>query len=290
MSLGNGLHVTLSREEYDRSPRANYSKLKHLGKSPAHFRHEQMTKGVDTDAKKLGRCHHLSTLEPERFLREVAVWDGGTRRGKDWEAFKAQNPGRELIKQEEYEECMALQAAVRSHPVAGPYLRNGKHEVSAFWTYVSRAIGGLDEWSIDCKSRLDFVTDGALVDLKTTRDASPEGFKRQVWSYRYHTQAAFYSDAYFAATGRRLPYKIIAVENFEPYVVQVYTVPEHLIEMGREEYRAWLGLLHHCRSTSSWSGYSDGELELEVPRWAAPPEDEDLSGLGIDFPAAEQGA
>lgn len=283
----NGLHVGMSREEYDRSPRANWSRLKVLAKSPAHFRHAQMaTAQVDTDSMKFGRAAHLAVLEPERFRAECAIWDGGRRAGKEWEAFRAKNEGLELLKDEDYQRCMALQSSVRNHPVAGPYLQNGKHEVSVFWTHETPSILGVDGFSTDCKSRLDFIADGALVDLKTTKDASLEGFARESWRYRYHAQAAFYSDAYFAATGRRLPYVIVAVENFEPYVVQVFDVPESVLKVGRDEYQDLLARLHLCRTTSSWPGYSVTKAELELPHWVT--REDDVSGLGLDFEGAAQ--
>lgn len=287
-----GIYVSMSREEYDRSPRVNHSTLKKFKASPAAYRDAQLNPdNEDTPARKVGRCSHLATYEPEKYREDVAIWDGDRRAGKIWEAFRAANEGRELLTADEHERCIALQTAVRSDPIAGPLSRNGKYEVTIFWTYREPGIGAVDGFEVQCKSRLDFITDGSLVDLKSCRDGSPRTFGRQAVNLCYLEQAAFYSDAYFAVTGRRLPYRFIAAESSKPFTVQVYLVPERLIQVGRENYRGWLQRLNLCRLTSSWPGYADGELELEVPEWAVPEDEDDPTGLGIEFPeAAEQGA
>ncbi len=283
MSAANGIVLGMPHGEYNRVSRVNWSSLKHLSRSPAHYRHQLMQHGADTVARKLGRAVHLATLEPERFASDCAIWTGGVRRGRAWDAFVAANAGRELLKEDEQEHCLAVQAAVRNDAKAAKYLAGGQGEVTMFWTHSVPALGALPGYSMDCKGRIDFKANlGAIVDLKTTRNASPSGFAKEAWNYRYHTQAAYYVDGYEAATGERLPYVIVAVENEAPHMVQVYRVPDHILDVGRDEYRDLLSQLNHCRKNAAWPGYSDGELELELPRWAMDiADDEDVTGLDL---------
>lgn len=281
-----GVHQ-LSREDYDALDRDNWSRIKTLRKSPAHYRHQLFGDDEDTDAKKRGRCTHLAVFEPERFRAECAIWDAGARRGKDWEAFAKKHADREILKADEATLCIAIASAVRNNQVAAKYLSGGRAEQSVLWTYRADPIGAVPGYAMRCKGRLDFIANcGAIVDLKTTKDASPEGFGRESWRYRYHSQAAFYSDGYFAATGKRLPYVLVAVEVDQPHVVQVYRVPDVALEAGREEYRSLLDLLRHCRAESQWGGYAEGELELQIPGWAGITE-EDASGLDLEFNTQE---
>ncbi len=306
MTTTNGVH-DVSRDDYDRLDRVNWSTLKHMGKSPAHYRRMALDRQAgDTDAKKLGRCSHLATLEPEKFRSEVATWTGDRRAGKEWEAFKKKNNGRELLKQEQHDYCVEIGEAARSCAMAKPYLAGGHGEQTILWSHVvkpapkpiviadndsptvealAQAINqatALDGYKIDCKGRVDFVADiGALVDLKTTRDASPEGFGRECARYEYHVQAAFYRDGFRSATGRDLPYIIVAVETSKPHVVQVYRVPDEILDLGRERYRALLDRLYMCRGQSDWPGYGSEVLDLTLPRWATPGEDEDVTGLDL---------
>jgi hypothetical protein len=277
------IHFDMPREKYDAIKRMHWSKLKALAKSAAHLRHLMTEKDEDTEARKLGRVRHIAIFEPERFEEDVAVWEGGRRYGDEWEAFREEHEGKEIIKDEHAQEIRTLANAVRSDATAKKYVSGGRGEVTVLWTHVVPAIAGLPELRIDCKARIDFVANiGALVDVKTTRDASPEGFGRECWRYKHHVQAAMYRDAYEAATGRRLPYFLVAAESTAPYVVQVYRVPDPILEMGQQEYRALLERYGHCRAESTWPGYFDGEGELALPRWAMP-FDEDAGGMGLEF-------
>jgi exodeoxyribonuclease VIII len=268
-----GLHQ-LQREDYDSIERVNYSSLKLIGRSPAHYRHGLLEEREDTDALKFGRVTRLAVLEPERFRSLIAVWDGGRRAGKDWDKFVEQHQGRELLTQEEHKRCLDLQQAVRNDARAMRYISGGQPEVTVLWT---AEVGGR---RIPCKARLDFDTDAALVELKTTRNAEPSAFGRQAHGLGYHVQASWQVDGYARAAGIGKPHVTVSVEKDPPHVVQVYRMPERYLEMGRLEYRTWLDRLVECRESARWPGYADIELELEFPPWATGA-DEDLGGLGL---------
>lgn len=271
--ISDGVFSGVPWETYQKIDRVNWSSLKHLARSPAHYRAVLTTPIEDTDAMRLGRATHLATLEPEKFAARWAVWEGGRRYGKEWDAFRKQHEGLEILKQDEHAEVLAMAEAARRDEYAGRYLRGGQAEVAVLWQHEG----------VDCKARLDFAADvGAIVDLKTCRDASPEAFGRSAWNLTYYGQAAFYVDGYRAATGKELPYLIVAVESAAPYVVQTYVVPERVLDRGRALYRELLEKLAACRRTNHWPGYGQGPMELPVPGWAqVPDEEEDISGLGL---------
>lgn len=265
----------MQREEYDRLNGVNWSTLKHLGKSPAHYLHDITSKdGEDSDARQRGRVLHIAIFEPEKFSREVVVWPD-KRVGKAWEAFKAQHASREVITSRMADHVSALAAAVRGSPMAAKYVAGGSPEHTIQWRYRSPPIEHLEGHEFDCKGRLDFVAEvGAIVDLKSTRDASPTGFAREVMRYEYHAQAAFYSDGYEAMTGVRLPFLFVCVETTAPHVVQVYRAPDEVIELGRERYTQLFAHLSVCRKEARWPGYAETEMDLVLPRWARPLEDD----------------
>lgn len=282
--MNNGIHFDINREQYDAIRRVNWSSLKVMDRSAAHFRHSQLVGQEDTDARKMGRVTHLATFEPETFAATCVVWDGGIRRGKDWDKFKAKHEGREILTESEHAQCVAIAAAVRADAPAAKYLAGGKAEATVLWTHTVKPVGDLPGYSIDCKARIDFAADvGALVDLKTTRDARPEKFRDQAWRLLYHAQAAIYQDAYFAVTGRRLPYVLVAVESEAPHLVTVRPVGSVLLERGREKYRELMDKLAVCRAENRWEGYAVGEMELDTPPWAEPKDEEDSTGLGLVF-------
>lgn len=282
-ALPDGVH-SLTREEYDAIPdRVNFSTLKWMEKSPAHYRHQLTTRDdKDTDARQRGRVVSMAVYEPERFRSECVVFEGKVRRGKEWDAFVDRNPDSEILTETMHETAVAIARSVRSCAMAAPYLSGGKGEQTLIWTHVVNPMGGLDGYRIRCKGRLDFIANaGAIVDLKNSRDGSPEGFGRQCVNYGSHVQAAFYVDGYKAATGHTLPYVIVAVEPVAPFVAQVYAVPEEILELGREKYRGWLDRLNVCRQESDWPGYASAPMPLQLPRWAMPPEDESVDSLDL---------
>ena len=282
-----GIFPDMSREAYDAlRDRVNFSTAKWMGKSPAHYAHAvEHGGGPDTNPLKLGRVTHLAVFEPGSFLSGVEVWEGKARRGSAWEDFRTINEGRELVTQAEYFQCAAISKAIREHPVAGKYTRGGQGEVTLLWTHESPAIGELPGYALDCRARVDYLAPEFIADLKVVRDAGPEGFGRACASYRTYTQAAEYHDAVLALTGKDLPYWLLAVESTAPYVAQVYRVTEAQLAAGRAEYRSWFDRIHSCRRDGRYPGYAEAEMDLELPRWDMPPEDEeDLSETGLIFP------
>lgn len=277
MTFPDGVHQ-MPREHYDQlDDRINWSKLKILGKSPAHYRHSLLAEQETSDALQVGIATHLAAYEPERFATEVVRWDGD-RRGPEWKVFEAANRNRIILKAEPYDLSKALANAARTDKYAAKWFVSGKAEQTVLWTHEANGR------KLSCKARLDFISEaGAIVDLKTTRDASPEKFGKQAFELGYHGQAAIYSDAYFTATGKRLPYIIVAVEKTPPHVVQIYHLDEETIGLGATLYQRLLAQYAVCKEESHWPGYADGPIDLRLPRWAWPFDEDDAEGMGITF-------
>lgn len=284
--------MQLSRKEYEDLLAVNWSSLRHMAKSAAHYREALVTPRVVTPALKRGIATHTAVYEPERLALDVARWDGDRRAGKAWQEFEAAHADKIILTADEYAQVLAMSTAVQRHHVAQRYVAKGRAEQAVTWTHTRAPIGGLPGFRLACKGRIDFIADcGAISDLKTTRDASPEAFGRAVVTYGYHAQAAFYVDGVHAATGRLLPFVFVAVEPEPPYAVIVYRVSEEILDMGREHYSALLERLALCRETNEWPGYADEEeQQLTLPPWALPRHDgDDLSDLGLTFNAANNG-
>lgn len=243
----------MTREEYDALPASNWSRLKLIEKSPAHYKYGY---GEDSSGFALGTAAHMAILEPAKFEATYVVFQG-RRAGKAWEAFEyeALAAGKSILNQKEYDQTIKIRDAVRGNARASRYLQGGAPEVALTWK--------LGEFA--CKGRADYIGE-AIVDLKSTKDASPRSFAYACQRYGYFGQAAWYSDGACLSTGKRRPFVFIAVESTAPYVVQVYTVPEHVLERGREQYLTLLGRLDYCTKNNFWGGYSEAEeMDLELP-------------------------
>ncbi len=200
-----------------------------------------------------------------------------------WSDVKAQwlenNGHRTVLSQEQWDQLHAMRDAVMAHPAASRLLNHPGHaEQSVYWT--DAETGEL------CRCRPDFWrTDGVIVDLKTTEDASPDGFRKSIAGWRYHVQAPFYMDGIAAAISQAntddaggfptdevtatppRAFVFIAVEKKAPYAVAVYALDSESMDIGRAEYRRDLRIYAECRRTRVWPGYGDKIQPISLADW-----------------------
>jgi hypothetical protein len=247
------------RDEYDLLTGLNFSRLKLLKKSPAHFKAGY---GDDSASLKLGIAVHMAILEPARFAEEYIVTKlRRDKRTKVWKDFESEaiRAGKQVMIQSEYDRTIAVRDAVLANGKAVKYLSGGKPEVTIQWTIQ----GG--DLRFDCKGRADYIG-GAIVDLKSTQCSSPKAFGYSVIKYDYLMQAAWYVDGCRMATGEDRPFVFIAVESNPPHLVTVFTVSEQQLERGRDQYMTLLGKLDYCTKRNWWGGYTEEEeVTLELP-------------------------
>jgi hypothetical protein len=284
------LRANMPFARYLEIPAQSVSGLKHLRRSPMHFKHARENPKPPTAAMAFGTAAHCAVLEPDRFGRDFVVWDRTTdtgraapRNGKVWDAFlaKAQADGATVITADEHAQCLALQRAMRSDPVAAPYLERGLPEV-------------VMQWETDdgrkCKGRADWLTaingTTCLVGLKTTRDVTPRVFSNTASRLGYHLQWAWYADGYQRVQPDAQPATVeIVVEAEAPYAVTVYVVPDHVIDQGRSEYQRLLEQLAACEARNHWPGPSEMPIVFELPAWAYDGEGDD-GAIALDWEGA----
>lgn len=260
-----GVHA-IDRTDYDQVQAVNFSRLKNIGRSPAHYLAALKGAVTETDEMRLGRAVHLAIFEPKIFEKCVVRWEGKVRNGKAWEEFEADHCGELILTAKQHADCLELSAAVRRHPLAKPYLTEGASEVTLRWD-LEKTADGFPGWKFPCKGRVDRLTPNFIADVKTTFDAEPEHFAKSAWNLDYAVQGAWYVDGHKAITGRRLPYVLIVVEKEPPFEVLVFRLSDLSYRLGRERYRTWLDTLAHCNREKRWPGYAEGELELDPPSW-----------------------
>lgn len=265
----------MTYDEYASILAINWSTLKAMQLSPLHYHHTLLTPSEDTDALTLGRAFHTATFEPEKYLGEYAIWDGGNRRGKAWDAFVEEHTAQTILTTAQHELAVAMSTAVRSHPVAGPYVSaQGEREVGVTWRD--------KDTGLDCKARLDLITERAIVDLKSARSIDRRLFGSAAARYGYHGQGAFYHDGLLTARKADRPVALVAVEKAAPFDVGVFVLePDGALYAGQEVYKELLGRVAECRKSGKWPGRYDREQVLELPRWVFDDGDDDDIADGI---------
>src|SRR5690554_3471099 len=256
-----GLHLDVPNDTYHHEWEAvSNSQLKRFARSPAHM----MAPYSPSDSMILGSAVHDAVLLPEEFeKRYVRYTDTKTRGAKAYTAWQAANPGMTGLTPDEYELIDKIKTAVNLHPVAGQLVTGGAAESSGVWR--DEVTGTL------CKCRPDYAhpDKGAIIDLKTTRDASAGPFGRDAARYEYHQQGAFYLDGYSAASGQVYDtFIFLCVETDDPVSVALYVMTADQVEKGRALYQSRLdAYAEWVASGRAWDGYPTEIQELQLPAW-----------------------
>lgn len=230
--------------------RLRFSTLKYMAQSPAHFRHACEHQLEPSRAMRIGTGTHAALLGGS-----VAVYDG-TRRGKAWDAFAAENAGRDILSVDEHDIARSCADAVMRDPVAGPlFIGAGTNERMIEWEF-----GG-----VPFRSTPDRVLpDATLVELKTARTAEPGAFMRDAQRRHYHAQLAVYGEALASAgvTVRRSV--IVAVETVAPFAVTVLDLSSDTLDIGYRTACLWLERYKVCAADGSWPSYSQAPVSWDI--------------------------
>ena len=280
----------MSNKQYHATPAISASWLKLLDKSPYHLWYAYINKdrpqSVQTTAMMLGSLTHTLVLEPEKLDAEyVIVPEGIDKRSKDGKAFFAEieASGKTPVKQADFDHCAAMAGSLRINS-GFMALRQHKHENERtfFWDD--------DRTGLHCKMRPDTVVhpcaaypNGVVTDVKTTADASPQGFARQFFVLGYHIQAAHNAIGFMKAFGlgepefwrdgeefcTNMPLVIFeCVEKDAPHVTQCYQVPADVLEYGFRVVEELMDTAAGCFEHDVWPGYTQEVFaELAVPGW-----------------------
>ena len=250
--------------EYHRDPSISKSGLDQFRKSPAHFQAWLAEDREQTPAMRIGTLTHLAVLEPDSFDEKTVIAplvDKRTKEGKSiWEQFKGDNDGKEILSLDEHNQIVAMRDSVRKHQAAGKLLAKGGSEISVFAV--------CPKTKVMMKGRFDWLDGNTIVDLKTTEDASPEGFAKSVANYRYHMQAAHYIALAGLVGIKDATFKMIAVEKAAPYAVAVYELGAADLILAESDRITLLEMFSSCTQFQSWPAYSQNITTISLPRWA----------------------
>lgn len=261
-----GFVHNLSFDEYLAVPALSGSTIVNMRRSPLYYKHCWDNPQPETPAQKLGTAAHLAALEPTR-LNQIAVWGRGegenVRRGKVWDAFEEAHAGKMILTASEYDSMYGIARAVHSYAPAHKLLcQPGPIELSMFWT---DKVSGRK-----FKGRIDKVIPRkhTILDLKSTRSATPYKFGGQAYSLGYHIKAYLYCSGYEAITGHKAMFKWLAIESKPPHECAVYRATPDILLQGAEDLDVLLKKLSECESSNEWPPDMTEESDLILPPYA----------------------
>lgn len=263
------------------------SSLKRLKVSPLHYKEEEEQK--ETDALIFGSAYHCFILEPEKFKEQYFVFDDteiyeqligegsksprSTNKYKEWASEQMSKIGdKQTIDKATHLKLIAMRERLMSHHNVRTLLSDGVNEQGFFGEFETES--GI----IKVKIKPDHYNDKKriVVDLKTTIDASADGFARKAADMNYHIQAALYSDVMELIEGenRLWSFFFIAQEKSAPYAFNIFEASPQFISQGRYEYEQLLKLWKYCNDNDKFPGYQVwnpskyGVLDLSLPPWS----------------------
>jgi len=178
------------------------------------------------------------------------------------------NADRIVLSEKDWTTLHEMREKLFSDPYARRLLRQpGRAEMSFYWYDIET--GEL------LRCRPDYYTfNGICVDLKTTVDASQDGFCSSIQNYRYDVQHPFYQDGINAAIeqsrsdlAKCREFVFIAQEKEPPYAYCIYSLDPEDVELGRLEYKADVRKLAYCRNAGEWPGYGVGIQRISLKAW-----------------------
>lgn len=232
----------------------SYTALKAFAKSPNHYLAYIGEERTQSPAMLVGSALHCLLLEPERYADRYVVApiiNKRTDAGKaEWAQFVADAGERDVLTQKQADDVHRMHDAAVAIPRVTTLLRGCTME-----TQYKGDIGG-----IEFRGVADASNANRVIDVKTTADASPDGFKRQISNLDYYLQAVIYKrlcdvDEFFW----------LAIESAAPHNVGIYTpsvdgliATEAYLDDLIERFQAWDG---------KPQGYTPEPMELDLPPW-----------------------
>jgi len=253
--------MIIKDEDYRSFAALNFSGMKILLKSPAHYRWSIDNPTKETKALRIGTMSHAAALQPEVFKNYVAGPDVNrtTKIGKEaWQQFvDSLQPGQ--IVSDPDEVALATKIGDRFRELVASVGCEG-------FQYVETGFA-TDYADILFKCKIDaFGTDGYIYDLKTTEDASPKAFLREILNYKLNLQALLYRTLFEREFKTRpLGFRLVVIEKTEPYFGAVYTMGPELMHRAMLDLEECIKTFSKCTTANAWPAYESNSL-LDLPK------------------------
>lgn len=263
---------TIPHDEYHADPCPTPSLSSSVAKtllrqSPAHaaMQHPKLNNNyVNEESSRfdLGTIAHALLLEDDSS-RLITI------EADDWRT-KAAKEARDAARAEGKIPILVKQAAhlLKMVGTARDFLRNS--EVGDF-KFLAEQMLAWQEGNVWCRARPDWLsTDHTLIlDYKTTDDANPDAFIRQIARMGYDTQAAFYLRGLEAVDPIDQPLFVFFAQEIEPpYACSLIALSNAYLEIANAKVERAIKTWGYCLKTGDWHSYTNRILYAEPPSWA----------------------
>ncbi len=258
-----GLNYTISNEDYhSEKHHLSSSKLKYLLTDLDKF-HKEVVLGIKEEKAENtnfteGSYVHSLILEPDK-MDEYAFFDGWTKRGAEWVAFKEANVGKAILSKPQKVRCEKWHKAYTQNQAAVDLVTGIKAEVSLF----------TELEGVGVKVRCDGLNleKGYILDVKTTSfPTDVDSFKLTADQFYYPLSAALYLRCFEEQFKIPLDFYFIVVGKTDNNC-EVYKLSKETRFKGNMQVSEALKIYKHCMETNNWTkpekrGSIDSEHEI----------------------------
>lgn len=287
-----GWYKDMKDTDYHASNGTSSTTLKNwLVNAPNECLYKKYNPKGQTPAMALGSLVHAFVLEPDTAESVYVVKPDRQRRSNAdkafWEEWESNNDGLLWMTEDQVEQAKMMSLSVENHPEAQILLDGSINESSVYWWYGNRGDDDDDgQYREMVKVRPDLIptVHPILGDLKTSDDATYQGFQKAVVKYFYHLSAAMYLDGVNQCDellketewGRYKHFAFIVVSKTPAFDVAtkktvyntgVYSLDEEALEMGNVLYRKAMMRMHEGKR-DEYPGIPEGIRDMSLTPWA----------------------
>lgn len=262
--------------------------------SPAHLAWQRKYPKTPTEAMRFGSAAHTFLLEPDEFTSRhpiavqcSAILKSGANAGKHCSndasymnggaGYCGQHkpagsaPLTNAITRDDFNTIEAMAAAIHAQPSAALVMQKTDDEDDEEVTVITeRDVNG---YKMLCRGKIDIWRPrslNAMADIKTTTNASPDEFQREMTDHGYFRQAAFYFDLCGAIGKPVSVFIFIAIEKSAPYGCACYSVEsaDPSVEVARDQNRRLMEIYARCEQSNHWPSYPETFNKIVMSPWA----------------------
>lgn len=289
-----GIHTDISIESYHADKTwISATGLKHSAASMAQYKYF-LDGGYDDDNKphfSFGNAFELALLDTKGFEEKVAIaqteiWKHDAlaekpdlkvpANSKSYQdakkAFEAANADKYIIPdvgKESFETIEEMMKSCYRDQWIQELIKNINYQNTLCW------IDPVTQLQMKTRPDICKINKNVIVNLKTTTDASPSAFSRELASYDYPLQAVVEIEGAIRTGLMELVEKYfwLVVEKQAPYNAVLYNFEISDWQTYQDSYKFLLSRIKRCMESGIWPGYTDradnqfGILTARVPAW-----------------------
>jgi hypothetical protein len=276
--------------EYHRLPQLSNSLAKVIiAQSPLHAWTASPVLNPNFEAEEkeafdIGSATHALLLEGEDRVAVIEA-DDWRKKAAQEQRDQARAEGRYPLLAHRYEAVLkmrdaAVLAIAQCAQLSGLTLTNGRAEHVLIWK--DPATG------VECRARVDFIAGGEAVflDYKSTTDATPAAFSRQISRMGYHYQDEFYSRGGLAVFGKRPKFIFMAQETTPPHACSFHGVAPSLREVAARDVDYATRTWKQCHALQHWPSHDQRIHWAEAMPWQIEAAEDRDAVAGIPYDQA----